>query len=345
MSAKHVIGSALIKGRRRDAETSKSIPPPLSTPQKSSLEGLIGSGLATLSETILDMQKLTMKDPIHHSVPPWQTVTPSPDVSRHGGQRHKEHSRLSDPPAVTRYHGAKLSLIASEEQAAVAGVRARARHQERLDRRAEGDGTQTGRKENAQDLRHRITKQRRPRHVPRLSEGRDESPGGAAELGVSSPERRSLGDAFPSNAANASPAAAQEPTPSKSPGKRLASPPRQPGGREQKKVRLSLAAGDVNRGIKSSALRPTAHAREISHGDLLHQEVWSFQGILSPSRGTPGRHRVQSLAQKTSVEHDEDEISKDDSDHFALNHSDPFRVSDDRLPGKRVAAQSEMGES
>lgn len=208
-------------------------------------------------------------------------------------------------------------------------------YQGRLDGRAEGDGVQKDRHENAQDLRDRARKKRRSRPVRPFWETEDESLEDAVQPGVYSPESPSPLTAFTNDAADVSRAAGQVPTPSKSPGKRLASPLRQLGGQEQKKVRLSLTASEVNWGNKSVASGTTAPRQEASHGDLPHQEVWSLQGIPSTHPGG---------AKSIGVRKDKDEDKKDDSDHStSLDHSDPSRFSDSKLPGKRVAAQSNVG--
>lgn len=337
MIAKHVITSARVEGKRRDAETPRFKPPPPRTPQKSPREQVLGSWHVSPPATIPNKKKHTVKDPVYHSVPAQQMVTPSPDLGREGRQHHNRLFGSPNSPAVTRHQVSKLNFIASEEEATVAVMRDGARYQERLARREEGDGIQKKRHENARDVRDRVRKQRHAPRVPALREGGGESPGVAVERGVLPPESHSRWDAFHNNAVDASQTVGQVTTPSKSAGKRLASPPRQLGGQEQKKVRLSLGATEVNWRNKSIASGTTANPQAVSHGELPHQEVWSLQGILSPSRGRPHGH-----ARKIAVGHDEDENSKDDSDQSTLDHSNPFRVSENKLPSKRVAAQSDM---
>lgn len=341
MIAKHVIGSAMIEGQRRAAETPKLTPPPISTRQESPGEEGLGSGYASPSTTTLNKPSHRVKDPIHHSVPTQKMVTPSPNVGR-GGQRRDQPSGLPDSPAITR-QVLKLNPMASEEETAVAVMRAGARYQERLDRRAEGDGIRKNRHENARDLQDRVGKQRRARRDLAHLKAADELAGGTVELGGYSQESRSPPNAFTNNAADASRTAGQTPTPSKTPGKRLISPLLQLGEQEQKKVRLSLTATEVNWGNKSIASGIMEHPQAVSHGDIPHQGPWSLQCIISANRGRPHRHRTPRLAQKISIGHDEDENIKDDSDHSALEHSDPPRFSDNKLPGKRVAAQSNAG--
>lgn len=303
MIAKHVIGSALIEGRRRRTSTPRPLPPPPSTPRKSP-----GGGLG-----------------LGHPSPP-ATGRPSGSPDSLGGTLHQV---------------SKLNLMTSEEETA---AKSGARSEESVDRRAEGDGVRTDRSENSREVKQRKWKERQDRLFATYFDTAGESPPGSAEQGTYLPESRGPWNTTTVDAADIPRAAGQTPTPSKSPGKRLASQSRQDGGQEQKKVRLSLTATEVIWGNKSIACGGAARPEADFRVEIPPKEAWSSRGIFSPSRGRSHGRRVPGLAKKTSFGHDEIEDIEDDSNHSSLEHSDLARVSDKRLPGKRAASRSDMVE-
>lgn len=291
--------------------------------------------------TSLRTPKHVARDPTSHPAPTLQFVTPSSDVGREGVQHRGRPSGSPDSLGGTIHQVSKLNLMTSEEETA---VKSGARSEESVDRRAEGDGVRTDRSENSREIKQRKWRERRDRLATSYFDMAGESPPGSVEQGTYSTESRSPWNTTTVDAADIPRAAGQTPTPSKSPGKRLAPQSRRDGGQEQKKVRLSLTATEVIWGNKSIASGGAARPEADFRVEIPPQEAWSSRGILSPSRGKSHGRWVPGLAKKTSFGHDEIEDIEDGSNHSSLQHSDPARVSDKRLPGKRAASQSDMVE-